>query len=48
MTELNRELIDRAPVGYVQFGKGPDFDYAPVCFDALLAWSPRSGAAFAG
>jgi hypothetical protein len=21
------------PAGFVQFGKGPDFDYDPVCFD---------------
>jgi hypothetical protein len=21
------------PAGYIQFGKGPDFDYDPVCFD---------------
>jgi len=21
------------PAGYVQFGKGPDLDYDPVCFD---------------
>lgn len=21
------------PVGYIQFGKGPDLDYDPVCFD---------------
>lgn len=28
------------PVGYIQFGKGPDVDYDPVCFDTK---SKRNG-----
>ena len=29
-TNLTETLI---PAGFIQFGKGPDYDYDPVCFD---------------
>jgi hypothetical protein len=36
LTEIERDpaLLSRLlPAGYIQFGRGPDVDYDPVCFD---------------
>jgi hypothetical protein len=36
LQEISRDPVlwkELLPAGYVQFGKGPDLDYDPVCFD---------------